>query len=63
MVLKGDKGNNGYSLAADSEGSSWQNRDNRLIEWDMKFSEDIRVYVSVQTEKGHRYLQLIIPRQ
>ncbi|WP_202408733.1 hypothetical protein, partial [Vibrio tetraodonis] len=56
MVLKGDKGNNGYRLAADSEGSSWQNSDGRLIEWDMKFSEDIRVYVSVQTEKGHRYL-------
>lgn len=55
--LNGSGTSNGYRFADDNRNKSWKNTDMRTISWDMKYSQGMIVYISVQTEKGHRYLQ------
>ncbi|ENM5774716.1 LysM peptidoglycan-binding domain-containing protein [Vibrio mimicus] len=55
--LKGTGQDNGYRLSDSSSYKSWETKDARTISWDMKYSEGMTVYISLQTEKGHRYLQ------
>ncbi|HGS4777301.1 TPA: DUF6531 domain-containing protein [Vibrio cholerae] len=55
--LKGTGQDNGYRLSDSSSYKSWEAKDARTISWDMKYSEGMTVYISLQTEKGHRYLQ------
>ncbi|WP_217538288.1 DUF6531 domain-containing protein [Vibrio metschnikovii] len=55
--LKGTGQDNGYRLSDSSSYKSWEAKDALTISWDMKYSEGMTVYISLQTEKGHRYLQ------
>ena len=36
--------------------NTWNNKDNRQLKWSMKYNESFRVYVSISTENGNRYL-------
>ena len=47
---------NGYMLGSFTLDSSWNNTNDNLISWDMKFSEDFIVYLLVKTDLGYRYL-------
>ncbi len=47
---------NGYMLGSFTLESSWNNTNDNLIDWDMKFSEDFIVYILVKTDLGYRYL-------
>lgn len=55
--LRGSGMSNGYRLANNNANESWKNTDMRLLSWDMNYSQDMTVYISLQTEKGHRYIQ------
>ena len=44
---------NGYQLGTDDR-IKWQNSNQFVIEWSMKYSEDFRVYVNVMTTAGYR---------
>ncbi|QUJ68497.1 LysM peptidoglycan-binding domain-containing protein [Photobacterium sp. GJ3] len=55
--LSGSGMSNGYRFANNNANESWKNRDMRMLSWDMNFSQDMTVYISLQTEKGHRYIQ------
>ncbi len=39
-----------------SSADYWNDRDNHVIQWSMKYSAGYRIYVSVDTTAGHRYL-------
>jgi len=47
---------NGYMLGSFTLESSWNNTNDNLIDWDMKFSEDFIIYLLVKTDLGYRYL-------
>ena len=58
IQLQGDGTDNGYILGNWSEESkAWNNSSEKVIKWSMKYNEDFRVYISVETEKGHRFLE------
>jgi hypothetical protein len=46
---------NCYSLR-NSDGSQWQNSNQFVVEWSMKYSERFVVYLDVETTAGHRYI-------
>ncbi len=48
--------NNGYRLRK-SDGSRWYNTEQTVIEWSMKYGEYFVVYIDLETDVGHRYLQ------
>jgi len=37
-------------------GESWDNTTERVLSWDMKITDDFTIYVSVDTQEGHRWL-------
>jgi hypothetical protein len=46
---------NGFVLKND-DGTNWQNSNQSVIQWSMKYSANFVVYIDVQTTSGHRYL-------
>jgi len=57
IQLSGAGRDNGYILGDWSGGANvWNNTTEKVIKWSMKYNEDFVVYVSVDTQKGHRYL-------
>jgi len=49
---------NGYMLGDWSGGANvWNNTTEKTITWSMKYNEDFRVYISVETEDGHRFIE------
>ena len=49
----------GYRLgnrSGRSESDAWNNETGKNLQWSMKYDEDFRIYVSVLTEQGNRYL-------
>ncbi|WP_319550179.1 hypothetical protein [Desulfogranum marinum] len=46
---------NGYRLK-NADGTTWNNLDFKVLEWNIRYSENFIVYVAVQTTKGFRYL-------
>jgi len=56
IEVKGNGLKTGYMLGAWSNGNRWKNTINKEISWDMKYSEDYVVYISVETEQGHRFV-------
>ncbi|OEF55537.1 interleukin-like EMT inducer domain-containing protein [Enterovibrio norvegicus] len=56
IELNGSGMSNGFRLSDSTSNTSWKNEDLRTISWDMKYSESMTIYISVQTENGHRYL-------
>ena len=55
IQLSGSGYFNGYHLK-NADGSNWQNTDQFIIEWSMKYSEYFYIYVDVQTDQGQRYI-------
>ncbi|CAA6813539.1 MAG: Parallel beta-helix repeat [uncultured Thiotrichaceae bacterium] len=57
ISLSGSGTSNGYMLG-NLQGSpgAWNNFQEKNIEWSMKFNEFFYIYISVQTQNGHRYL-------
>jgi YD repeat-containing protein len=52
--VKGSGTSNGYRLQSGS--GYWNHAEQRTLSWQMKYGEDYTVYISVDTNKGHRYL-------
>ncbi|HLD68618.1 MAG TPA: DUF6531 domain-containing protein, partial [Pseudomonas sp.] len=55
IALAGNAQSSGYRLWSDSSHSAWNSQATALT-WDMQYAEGFGVYISVQTNKGHRYL-------
>ena len=55
IQLSGSGTGNGYRLNNDSF-AKWQNSNQFIIRWSMKYSEYFKVYIDVETTDGHRYL-------
>jgi len=49
----------GYILGAWSKNNGWKNTINKEISWDMKYSENYVIYISVETDYGHRFITYI----
>jgi hypothetical protein len=56
IEVKGNRLKTGYMLGAWTNGNRWKNTINKEISWDMKYSENYVVYISVETEHGHRFM-------
>ena len=56
VELKGSGTKNGYMLGSRSGSNAWNNTMSTNIMWGLRFNENFVVYISVQTQKGHRYL-------
>ncbi len=56
IQLTGSDTANGYILGSLSGGTAWNNTSEKQISWEMNFNERFIVYISVQTQRGHRYL-------
>jgi subtilisin family serine protease len=55
IALDGDGTSNGY-LLKNRDGKKWHNSTQRIIHWSMKYEEDFRILVEVETTAGRRYL-------
>ncbi len=59
IKLTGNGEETGYRLgnrAGRGEVDAWNNTTEKKLQWSMKYDEDFRIYVSILTEKGNRYL-------
>ena len=56
IEVNGNGLNTGYMLGAWNNGNGWKNTINKEISWDMKYSENYVVYISVETDQGHRFM-------
>jgi hypothetical protein len=56
IEVKGNGLHTGYMLGAWKNENRWKNTINKEISWDMKYSEDYVVYISIETESGHRFM-------
>ncbi|WP_415839108.1 putative Ig domain-containing protein [Pseudoalteromonas byunsanensis] len=54
LALQGAGKSNGYRLQNPGK-TPWDALE-KTISWDMKYSENFTVYISVDTDKGHRYI-------
>jgi hypothetical protein len=55
IELSGTGTSNGY-LLTNEDGSPWNNQTQFLIEWSMKCTSEVRVFVDVETTAGQRFL-------
>ncbi|NVJ60931.1 MAG: RHS repeat protein, partial [Gammaproteobacteria bacterium] len=55
IQLTGEGTSNGYRVKTEGM-ANWNNVDQRVLSWEMKYSEGYTIYISVDTDKGHRYL-------
>ncbi len=56
IELSGKGMENGYRLGYWKNGTEFKNTKDKKLRWRMKYSENFRVYIGVQTTKGFRYL-------
>jgi hypothetical protein len=56
IKLTGNGLKNGYVLSEFQVSKGWHQRSFKNISWSMNYGENFVVYISVVTEKGHRYL-------
>ena len=56
IELDGDGINTGYILGGWNKENGWQHTINKKISWDMNYCENFVVYISVETEQGHRFI-------
>jgi len=54
--LQGDTTNTGYILGSWNSENGWKNTTNKEITWDINYDEFFIVYLSVETELGHRFM-------
>lgn len=59
IELSGSQRNNGYRLGHNnsSDTNAWSNTSEKVLSWDMKFSEHITLHIGVETTLGTRYLK------
>jgi hypothetical protein len=55
IELSGSGTSNGYGLRTE-DGSDWQNVTQNIIEWSMKCSGEVRVFLEVETDVGRRFI-------
>jgi hypothetical protein len=55
ITLSGDGTDNGYELRSE-DGSDWLNTTQTHFYWAMRCSEEMRIFVDMQTDAGHRVL-------
>jgi len=55
ISFQGEGTKSAYMLMT-KEGTSWNNKKEHILHWQMKYSEDFVILVGVNTEKGKRYL-------
>lgn len=56
IELSGAGRSNGYRFRS-TDGSWLDNTAHKVLDWRMKYSEDFRVYIAIQTTDGFRYLK------
>jgi hypothetical protein len=56
IKLKGNGLKSGYMLGGWSNSTGWKNTINKEISWDMNYNENYVIYLSVETDKGHRFI-------
>jgi hypothetical protein len=56
IKLAGSGLENGYILGAWDNNKGWKNTINKEISWDMNYNENYVIYLSVETDKGHRFI-------
>lgn len=59
IQLSGSGISTGYQIERDN-GADWNNTTETTISWDVKFSEEFRVAISVETELGARSIRYVI---
>jgi hypothetical protein len=57
IEFTGDGTRNGYMLGYWAGSRAWNNHEDTLLKWSMKYSEAFKVYIRVETKKGSRYLR------
>jgi hypothetical protein len=57
IELSGQGRADGYMIGAIWGDNMWNDRDHNGIEWSMNYSESFRLYISVRTTNGHRYIR------
>jgi hypothetical protein len=57
IELSGQGRADGYMIGAMWGDNMWNDRDHNGIEWSMNYSESFRLYISVRTTNGHRYIR------
>jgi hypothetical protein len=56
IELKGAGRSNSYTLGARAGESAWNNSSEKTLHWSMNINEKYKLYISLDTTKGHRYL-------
>ncbi len=56
VKLSGSAMDNGFVLGSFNDIKSWNNRQNKILKWHMKYSEEFVIYLKLKTQKGDRYL-------
>jgi uncharacterized protein YdaL len=54
--LSGSTMENGYMLGSLNDAQSWNNSEDKILRWRMKYNEEFVIYVKLKTQKGDRYL-------
>jgi len=55
IEFKGEGTKSAYILMS-NEGATWENKEEKVLHWQMKYSEDFVILVSLETKRGKRYL-------
>ncbi len=55
IELRGEGTKSAYILMS-NEGATWENQEERVLHWQMNYSEDFVILVSLETKRGKRYL-------
>lgn len=55
IAFKGEGTKSAYILMS-SEGATWENQEEKVLHWQMNYSEDFVILVSLETKRGKRYL-------
>ena len=56
VQLYGSNMDNGYMLGSFNDAQSWNNTEDKVLRWNMKYNEEFVIYVKLKTQKGDRYL-------
>ena len=57
IELKGDGTKNAYMLGSWGGSKAWNNHEDTLLKWSMKYSEKFILYIRINAKKGSRYIR------
>jgi len=57
IEFKGDGLKNAYMLGSWGGSKAWNNHEDTLLKWSMKYSEPFKLYIRIDTKKGGRYIR------